>query len=319
MNIDKLHYFLAVAELGNITRAAEKLHITQPALSKVIRRIEEEVGANVFDRSGNRVTLNEYGLALRDYAEKAIMEQEMLRRRIGDLKYRARESVFIGYTFPPSEPIWLFEGMRNFALEHPDVIIRMTQLDSALVGEYLRKRRIDFAVSMQPFPASDIVWREVQSDPLGILLSSDHPLARKDKVWLSDLKGVPIYCPDPTTEMSVLLHRLCKRVGFTPDVVYECPHSNFINECVWNERGVAFMTGPFYTVERANLDFVYEKPKMIFRKLWDPFCVRSAGIATLRDEQMPENVQQFYDELVNCALNHTQYTSFVEDGPLPDA
>lgn len=316
MNIDKLNYFLTVAELGNITRAAEKLHITQPALSKVIHRIEEEVGANLFDRTGNRIVLNEYGLALRDYAEKAIMEQEMLRRRIGDLKYRARESIFIGYTFPPSEPIWLFEGMRKFAMEHPDVIMRMTQLDSALVGEYLRQRRIDFAVAMQPFPASDLLWKEVPPDPLGILLSSEHPLAKKDKVWLADLKGVRIYCPDPTTEMSTLLYRLCKRVGFTPDIVYECPHYNFINECVWNERGVAFMTGPFYTVERANLDFVYEKPKMVFRKLWDPFCFRPAGIAMLRDEPMPEIVQQFYDELMSFAQRHTQYTDFVEDGPL---
>lgn len=316
MDVHRLYYFLTVAELGNITQAADKLHVTQPALSKAIKRLEDELGAPLFERHGNRITLNECGRVFRNYTERSLQAEEIIRQRLKVIQEKRRDSVLLGYTFPPGEPVWLHEGIRQFVMENPDVALSSTQLDTTMVSEYLRSGRVSLAVSAKPFPSPDIVWHETCADPLGILLPTTHPLVRKEKVWLRDLKGERIYCPDRTTEMGALLREHCRRVGFEPDVVYEGPHTNIMNESAWNGNGVIYMSGPFYTVERHNLDNTYIKPRMIYRKLWDSFCVRPSGIAMLRDAELSPPTQRLLNILWQHASQHKQYLDFIEDGPV---
>ena len=315
MDSQRLYYFLTVAQLGNITLAAKKLHMTQPALSKMIKRIEVDLGTPLFERMGNRIVLNDCGKIFRSYAEYSLQNTESMRRRLKDIQFRRRESVILGYAFPPGEPAWMHEGVHQFVKENPDVAFSCTMLGTDMAGEFLRSGRVDMAVIMQPFPASDIVWHQAPSDPLGILVSSDHPLARKGKVGLRDIQGERIYCPDRATEMGSLVREHCHRAGFTPDIVYEGPHT-IMNEQIWNCRGVSIMSASFYSLKRPMFDDTFAFPRIVFRKLWDPFCVRTAGIALLRDAELSAPAQRLYDILVHHTANCAHYLEFTEDAPV---
>lgn len=316
MDIEQLTYFLMVAEMGNITQAAARLNVSQPALSKTIKRMETELGIPLFDRLGNRIELNACGMAMRSYAEKVLMDTKALQRKVVDLKARKRETVSIGYSFPTSEPIWLQECARDFFFQNPGVALRLTQMDSTMVGEYLRSGKVSIAVSMHPYKAADLIWKEVRSDPMGVLMTSVHPLAKKEKVRMRDLMGEQFYCTDPTTETSVLLRECCEMAGFSPDIVFEGSHAMFINECIWNGLGLSFVSGPVYSFERYNYDSIYVNPKIVFRKIWDDFCLRPAGIAVLRHAPLDEATHLFYDMLIGYATDQDRYFGFTEDGPV---
>lgn len=316
MDTQHLYYFLTVADLGNITLAASKLHMTQPALSKMIKRIEDELGTPLFQRLGNKIVLNDCGRAFRSYAEESLQRGEILHRRLKDIQAQRRDSVLLGYSFPPGEPTWMHEGLHRFVRDNPDVALSITQLSTDTAGEFLRSGRVNLAVTMQPFPSADIIWQQTHSDALGILVSSEHPLARKEKVWLKDIRHERLYCPDRNNEMGTLIREHCHRAGFDPDIVYEGPHT-IMNEQIWNGMGISVMSLPFYWIKRPMFNDTYTNPRIVFRKLCDPFCVRTAGIAMLRDAELSGATQQLYDTLLRFAANHTQYHEFVEDGPAP--
>lgn len=301
METTRLIYFLAAAETENITKAAQKLHISQPALSKAIKTLETELRAELFTRKGNRIVLNDYGIAYRGYAERMLQETEGIKRRMEDIRTRRKETVSIGFAYPVDEPLWLYECVRDFILRHPDVNVRLVQLDTATVSESLRNGKVNIAVSMSPPKTAGTEVIDLQPEPMGIMVASDHPLAHKEQVYLRDLAGVRFLCPDVGTDTSWLLRKCCALAGVSPDIVFEGPHTFLIDEFVWKGLGVTFMS---YGVFRRNVQTyhdTYSNPKLSFRKIQDDFCVRPCSIAIIKDYAMSDVTREFYESMKKYA------------------
>ena len=116
MELHQLNCFLEVAKLEHITQAAEQLHITQPALSKVIARLEEDLGVKLFDREGKNIRLNEYGTVVMNYARRVFNSLGDMQAELEEMSAGAAGMLRIGSSFPAGEPNWILECIRTFAL-----------------------------------------------------------------------------------------------------------------------------------------------------------------------------------------------------------
>ena len=193
MEIRTLRYFLAVAREENMTRAAGLLHVTQPTLSKTLKALEEELGQKLFERHSFSISLTQEGVLLRDRAEDLVtmadkIEQEFLSLDDvtgGELYLGLGESYQIRYL-----------AREILALKEvcPGLRYHITSGDTEQVTEKLDKGLLDFAVICDapdinkyesvPFPEGDL-W--------GLVLPADAPLARKDRIEMDDLAGLPLF------------------------------------------------------------------------------------------------------------------------------
>lgn len=192
MELRVLRYFLTIAREGNITNAANALHVTQPTLSRQIRDLEEELGQRLFVRSSHSVTLTPEGMLLRKRAEEIIdlvqkTEQEFAQTQeavSGEVYIGAGETVGVHY---------LTRAARQLQENYPDVHIHISSGDATDVREDLDKGLIDFGLLFAPVDLSryNVIHLPYQ-DTWGVLMRRDSPLAQKESIRLSDLAGRPL-------------------------------------------------------------------------------------------------------------------------------
>ncbi len=184
MELRTLRYFVAVAEELHFGRAAVRLHMSQPPLSRAIKRLEAEVGAALFDRSSAGVTLTPVGAVLLEEARGLLGRADRVRERVAVAAGAAR--ITVGVLGDSADPgIARLAGAYRRRHPHVDVRIRETDLADPTCG--LRAGLVDLALTRGPFDETGLTVRTLRADPVGALLRADDPLARRDGLELSDL------------------------------------------------------------------------------------------------------------------------------------
>jgi DNA-binding transcriptional LysR family regulator len=214
-----LRSFLAVAEELPFGRAAARLHISQPPLSQQIRRLEDEIGARLFRRTNRRVQLTPAGRAFLAEARQTIASAE---RAVGAAQRAERGQLgelIVGYvtsaTYGP-----LPDVIRAFRSRLPEVELKLRNLRSVHQSQALLERRIDVGLVRPHAADSRLVYERLWREPMVAALPSDHPLAHRAAVDISEL-APDIFLIAPA-EDTVAWHdevlALCRRAGFTPRV-----------------------------------------------------------------------------------------------------
>ncbi|MGW0903289.1 LysR family transcriptional regulator [Streptomyces sp. NPDC002853] len=184
MELRTLRYFVAVAEERHFGRAATRLHMSQPPLSRAIKQLEADVGALLLDRSPTGVTLTSVGMVLLDEARALLHHAERVRARVGAAAGAA--TITVGILGDGTDP-----GVSRLAAayrrSHPgiDIRIRDTDLTDPTCG--LRAGLVDIALTRAPFDESALTVRALRADPVGAVLRADDPLARRDQLRLAEL------------------------------------------------------------------------------------------------------------------------------------
>jgi DNA-binding transcriptional LysR family regulator len=184
MELRTLRYFVAVAEELHFGRAAARLHMSQPPLSRAIKQLETEVGAALFDRSSAGVTLTPVGAVLLDEARALLDQADRVRVRVATVVGGA--TITVGVLGDSTDP-----GAARLASayhrRHPlvEVRIRETDLTDPTCG--LHAGLVDVALTRGPFDETGLTVHELRADPVGALLRADDPLARRDSLKLADL------------------------------------------------------------------------------------------------------------------------------------
>jgi len=199
MDINQLATFIAVAETSSFSLAAERLFLTQPAISKRIVVLEQLLGSRLFDRIGKKVILTEAGQILLPRAKKIIAETEDTRTAIQNLS----GSIAGGFTLASSHHIGLHRLppiLKEYSADYHDVSIDISFLDSEKAYEKIAQGEIELAVvTLAPDESEKIVSRPVWEDQLCIMTSPDHPLTRFRRVTLHSLLDYPAILPAETT------------------------------------------------------------------------------------------------------------------------
>ncbi len=196
MEIRVLRYFLAIAREENMTRAAQRLHISQPSLSKEIKKLEDELGHTLFIRTNKSMRLNDEGMLLRKRAEdilamvdKTTEEFRQLDSIVGgEIRIGCAESCLMKY---------LARSIRAFREQYPLFIFHLFSGDTEPVTERLDRGMLDLAVIAEPPNLTKYNYLAIpESDRWGLIMRRDSPLAAKDSVTFDDIYGLPLFCSE---------------------------------------------------------------------------------------------------------------------------
>ncbi|MFQ5643690.1 MAG: LysR family transcriptional regulator [Thiogranum sp.] len=218
MDIAALKAFAAVADAGSFSSAAEHLYLTQPAVSKRIAALENELDARLFDRIGRTVTLTEAGRALLPRARNILVEMEDSVRAISNLSgavhgtLRFATSHHIGlHRLPPA--------LKRFTQAHPEVRLDIRFMDSEEACAAVEHGELELGiVTLPPAPLPNLTTRTVWQDPLGIMVSTHHPLAGRSGVKLNELAQHPAILPAASTYTRQIAERAFATLGLKLDV-----------------------------------------------------------------------------------------------------
>ena len=191
-----LKYFLVVAQEENITKAAEILHVSQPALSKQIMQLEDELGAKLFIRGKRSLTLTEEGRFLRSRAQEIVELTEKTERDFKDgiVSYNGTVSIGMGETVASR---WLSAQTERFSEEYPDVRFEFYSATADSVREKIEKGLLDMGLLIEPtgdLSKYDFIRLPVK-DSWGVLVSALDPLAQRDHITREDILGKRLFVP----------------------------------------------------------------------------------------------------------------------------
>lgn len=212
MELEQMRQLVTIEREGTISAAAEALFISQPALSRSIRRLEQELGQELFDRTHNRATLNEAGRLAVEHAHAILREEQFMRDAFDDLSRRQR-TLRVGTVAPA--PLWRLTT--RIVESFPGTILDPETLSEDEVERRLINRQIDLGITLRPMilPTCESVPFMVES--LSAFIPRDHPLAAAPHVSFADLDGE-----------SFLVDR---SAGFWREVVHEAmPRTEFIEQ-----------------------------------------------------------------------------------------
>jgi DNA-binding transcriptional LysR family regulator len=186
MEMSQLEFFLQVVEEGSFSKAADAVGRTQPAVSIAVRRLEEEVGAPLFDRSQKTPTLTEAGVVIRDYARRILTLRDEARVAVSELRALKRGLVRVGAN--ESTSLYLLpQVILSFREKHPDVKVEIYRHVSERLPREVLEGRVDFAVLASEPTDRDLDSFPVLRDELALILNPEHPLAAREEVAVEEL------------------------------------------------------------------------------------------------------------------------------------
>ena len=195
LDLRKLRYFVAVADRLHFGRAAEDLHIAQPALSRQIRALEQDLGASLFTRDSHGVTLTDAGRQLLDDAGPLLASAHAVRRRV-TVAARGSRRLTVGFR----AGIAVIPATRAFEARHPDVVLDVQRIEWDDQASMLLDGRIDVGYVRLPMDETGLRVIPLYTEPLMVALPAGHRLAGKEEVTEADLAGEPlVWHADPST------------------------------------------------------------------------------------------------------------------------
>jgi LysR family transcriptional regulator of gallate degradation len=216
MDLRKLHYFVEAVEQGSLGKAAEKLRVSQPALTKSLRLLEDELGVRLLDRLPVGVKPTVYGNSLFAHAKAMVAEADHARTEIQRLRGEEPGYVRIG-TLPSVSAGLIARAVAALATRNPPVKVRVVDKQNYELLPALRRGEFDFVVALTDGWESEsgIRQRLVLEDRLEITVRGAHPLARQNDVSYRDLLGFPWMFPIVGTTHGPLLKQLFADAGLT--------------------------------------------------------------------------------------------------------
>lgn len=221
MDLRQLEYFVAVAEEQNFTRASERVHISQSGVSAQIRRLERELGTELFDRSARTVTLTVAGEAALEPARATLAAAGAVGQAVSEvadlIKGRISVGMVIGCTVTP-----LFDALAAFHRAHPGVEISLLEDNSDRLVEAVRAGTIDLALVGTATATPDgLDAMTIISERLVVGVPAGHPLANLRRVTLRDVAAHPIVCMPPGTGLRTVLDHACAAQGLQPAIALQ--------------------------------------------------------------------------------------------------
>lgn len=187
-----LRYVLTVAELRNFTRAAEMLHVSQPALSQQIRQLERELGGALFDRTGRVVTLTEFGRAYIEHARQALDHLEAGRRALHEVRSLSRGLLRFAYT-PTFAEYLIGPALLRFRDAYPSIAVEAAELPHDEIEHGLERDTLDVGIGFTDTRSTDIDVEPLFAEHMALLVAPDHPLAQRgETVTPAQWQGLPL-------------------------------------------------------------------------------------------------------------------------------
>ena len=242
MEIKDLRYFCLAAELGSITKAAEQLCVSQPFVTKVINRLEEELGTQLFDIEKRRIVLNQNGEYFYKKAKDILNRTDNLMDDMFAMHDNAEFTIELLY----NNAGYLSALNSAFMDRFPKSVLSETYEKRSDIIEKLNTGKGDFAIELPPITPNESKMIEtitVLKDTGSVMLPPDHPLYDKEVISIEDMAQYPIVIAPKGSGMRATIDSTFEKHGFVPNVVYETNDMDLQQRAVLvDKRGIAFMS-----------------------------------------------------------------------------
>ena len=220
MEVHQLRYVCAIADTGNFSRAAERCQIAQPSLSQQVQKLEEDLGAKLFDRLGRSVRLTEAGRAFIPRARAILEQMEAARSSVSDQTADVSGSVAVG-VIPTVAPYLMPAYAAAFAKKYPDAKLRIVEETTSTLVQRLRDLSIDVAILALPLRHKDLELFPIRTERLFAVLGREHPRASAASFTLKDLRGETFVMLRDGHCFRDLSIATCTRARVTPHIAFE--------------------------------------------------------------------------------------------------
>jgi DNA-binding transcriptional LysR family regulator len=300
MLTDQLRYFVAAARSEHMGRAAEQLDLSQPALSRSIQKLEEEMGLPLFDRVGRGVRLNEAGKILLRRVDRACAELDDARRELRD--FGGTKTVSLGYLSTFGVRL-IPEAVKGFSALEPELQFKLFEAPTPVLAKQLLAGEVDLCVSTHPMDPG-LEWQPLFEEELFALVPMDHRFATRKSIELIELADEPFVALRAGHGLRIVADELCQQAGFKPRIKFEGYEVSSLRGLVAAGFGVTL--APKRSVSVATyVDVPISKPR----------CFRVIGLVWRKDRWLPPKALAFKNylarELPKLGPIHDQDVSHV--------
>ncbi len=289
MNLNQLKIFYCAAKYGVLSRAAEALFITQPAVTKGIQRLQEQCNLRLFNRFGKKMVLTDAGEVLFDFAEKIFQiegqAEEIIRnlqqQKKGHIKIDATES-FGAYYLPAI--------VNPLSKSNPHIRISVNILPNHLVVEQTASLNNDLGFISSPQENEKLMMREAHEDKLVVIAHPDHAFSRKNSLTPVELDGQFIIMHEKKSATRITTDDFFKRHGVSPLIPMELSSNEAIKRAVEQDIGLGIMSRNVVS-EEIRRGTLKEIP------LSDPSMKRKFYMIHHKDKYFSESLQQLIDRV----------------------
>lgn len=263
MELRHLRYFVAVAEAENVSRAALKLRVSQPGISRQIRDLEDEIGFPLFERSAKSVRLTAAGKVFLSEAREVLLHTEAAVKKARDVAHNGSGEIHVGYA--PSLTVQILpQVLRKFQEQFPHVRVALHDASSEEMVTQLRDGKLHVALSVQP-PKKllrDLDFKLLARYTMCIAVAPNHPLAKAKALTLAQLVDQPLigYSRAEYPDYHDFLAKIFAPLGSTPRVTEEHDGIASIIAALESGRGYAFVPSSFACMVGPRLKIIPLKP-----------------------------------------------------------
>jgi DNA-binding transcriptional LysR family regulator len=286
-----LRYFLEVARTGSISEASASLHVATSAISRQITKLEQDVGAPLFDRQPRGMVLSEAGEILAGYARRSLLEAEQVLADVHGVRALHRSTVKLASSEGFARD-FLPEAITTFRENYPGVRFRLNVTGPAAATQQVREGTVDLALTYSLAPEKDIKVEYSQRQPIYALMSDDHPLAGREEVELAELLEHPIALMDEGTTIRQLFDVCVAVEGLTFEPAFVSNYSGALQSFAQMRGGVT-LVGPLTVRRRLGPD------RMTAIPIRNPeLRRRSVQIQSMARRALPPAVNAFLAHLI---------------------
>jgi LysR family transcriptional activator of glutamate synthase operon len=287
MDLRQLRYLVTLAEERHFTRAAAREHIAQPALSQQIRRLEDELGVALVERTTRQVKITEAGAMLVARARRILSDVDSACAEIEALKGMESGRVNVG-TMHTMGPVDVSLALAIFHQRHPAIELTVREQSSEELAEMLRDDELDLAFLSvtQQVSSQGLGLRQLMSEELVAVLPRDHRLARRRRLRMAELADEEFISFREGARLRELLVAGAQEAGFEPRIKLESNESERIRRLVGRGMGVAIL---------PRSDAAVPGARVAVAALTEPSLSREITLAWRRGRRHPPAVREFME------------------------
>lgn len=243
MDIRVLKYFLQVAKEMNFTRAAEKLYISQPALSKMIKKLETELGIPLFDVRSTGVFLTDYGQALYQRALPLVQEFDSLTTFVDEMQGKPEGKLRVGVT-PMVGSLYVVDIITAFNDRWPNVELSLIEEGSIALRQRLLNGELNLVLCISGDALPGLKDTILLEEEMVAVVSSQNPLARYKSLDFSQLRDQPLNMYSRYASLRRQIEERCLSAGFVPKVNITTTQINILLQMTSHNRGISILPRP---------------------------------------------------------------------------
>lgn len=284
MEIRQLEYFEAVSRLNSFTKAAKEHHVAQPSITVSVRKLEEELGISLFERSNNRIKLTLQGQLFLERAQAILVEVKEAQQLVKDIRQNKKQHLRLG--IPPFLGSWILPIIfTHYVKQHPDVELVVQDLGTHEIIDELFKDNIDLGLVVLDNSLNRLESVVVSEGELLLLLPKGHPFEAVSEVPFEWLAQEKLIMYKPSTFISTRILQEFAKYSITPNIIHSANQIATILNLVVCGAGISFV------LDDSN-PLIKDSPNLMTRPLKSPITYR-AGLVWKEDKYSMDSVRDF--------------------------